>query len=184
MSSPLPAATDRAPDRSAALRSLPALLPALESAWPALCALAAVFSLWLWAGSIGHVNPRDGQSQLTCFLIQLKCDPIAPARTLTGKPRSDFVIHAGSQPPDPTVCQCFSCYFPFRKDERLGGCGIPTRDSRVAVQTDKNRWHGIDKNLRLLMSHLQAFLLGPQPGSDFCDQMSYDQECDAPSNHH
>ena len=55
MSAPIPVATGHAPDRPAALP----LLPALESAWPALCALAALLSLWLWAGAIGDVNPRE-----------------------------------------------------------------------------------------------------------------------------
>ena len=54
-SSTLPTATDRVPDRPAALP----LLPTLESAWPALCALVALFCLWLWAGAIGDVNPRE-----------------------------------------------------------------------------------------------------------------------------
>ena len=57
MSSPLPTATDHAPDRPAVVPS-PPLRPALESAWPALCALVAVFCLWLWAGAIGNVDPR------------------------------------------------------------------------------------------------------------------------------
>jgi len=58
MSSSLPAATDRAPDRPAVLPSL-STLPSLGSVWPALCALVAAFCVWLWAGGIGHVNPRQ-----------------------------------------------------------------------------------------------------------------------------
>ena len=55
MSTPAPTATGGGPARPAALP----LLPTLESSWPALCALMAVFCLWLWAGAIGNVNPRE-----------------------------------------------------------------------------------------------------------------------------
>src|SRR5438309_11215279 len=51
----LPAAPGGGPARPAALP----LLPTLESAWPALCALVAGLCLWLWAGAIGDVNPRE-----------------------------------------------------------------------------------------------------------------------------
>src|SRR5437773_10001809 len=51
----LPAAPGGGPARPAALP----LLPTLESAWPALCAVVAGLCLWLWAGAIGDVNPRQ-----------------------------------------------------------------------------------------------------------------------------
>src|SRR5437667_10300392 len=54
-SASLPAAPGGGPARPATLP----LLPTLESAWPALRALVAGLCLWLWAGAIGDVTPRE-----------------------------------------------------------------------------------------------------------------------------